>query len=91
MEYHHNNEYRLPLGRTTNNDLYARVRGNTLYVYAGQEPLGYAIQEKDRRFRAANHRRVHRKRGARDQCRSVNGNRSNNGCRTKPPIAPPRA
>lgn len=47
MEYHHNNEYRLPLGRTTNNDLYARVRGNTLYVYAGQEPLGYAIQEKE--------------------------------------------
>ena len=46
MEYHHKNEYVLPLGRTPTGDLYARIReGRTLYISNDHEKLGYTIIE----------------------------------------------
>ena len=45
MNYHHKTEYVLPLGRTTTDELYARVIDRTLYVHNDRERLGYAILE----------------------------------------------
>jgi hypothetical protein len=39
------NAYILPLGTTRNEGLSARVRGDTLYLYAEGELLGYTIPE----------------------------------------------